>query len=121
MLTPYVHDGIEGSKGCHTHELGMDLCRVKVTLEQKYYNFLLLVTREISVRSEGKILATEVNIPPQALHFIDLLLNISNLVILNPLITIGCQNGVVALDLESFLHFFPDQNLPPSKWVSSVV
>jgi len=99
----------------------MDLCRIKATLEQKYYNCLLLVTREISVKSEGNNLATEMNLPPQTLHFIDLSLNIPNLDILNPLSTIGCQNGVVALALESLLPFLLDQNFPPLKWVGSVV
>lgn len=73
------------------------------------------------VISKGKILATEVNLPPQTLHFIDLLLNISNLVILNPLITICCQNGVVALGLECFVRFLSDQNFPPSKFMGSVI
>ena len=52
-------------------------------------------------------MSTEVNLPPQTLHFIDLLLKITNLDILNPLSTLGCQNVGVALDMESLLHFFP--------------
>jgi len=66
-------------------------------------------------------LATEVNIPPRKLHFIDPLLKIPNLDILNPLSTLACQNGGVALDVKSLLRVLLDQNFPPSKWVGLVV
>jgi len=41
--------------------------------------------------------------------------------ILNPLSTLACQNGGVALDVKSLLRFLPDQNFPRSKWVGLVV
>lgn len=121
LLTPYIHDGIKGSERHDIHELGMDLCRIKRTLEQKSSDCLLLVTSEISARFEHKILAIEVNLPPQALHFIDPLLKVLDLDILNPLSTLGCLNAGVALDLDILLRFFRDQNFPPSQWVGSVV
>ena len=113
LLTPYVHNGIEGSKGNHVHDLGMGLCRIKVTLVQKSYNCLFLVTRKISVRFKGKMLATKVNLLHLALYFIYLLLKILDLDILNPLSTLACQNGGVALDVKSLLRFLQDQNFPP--------
>lgn len=76
LITTYVHDDIEGSKGNHIHELGMDLCRIKATLQKKSYPCLILVTREILVRSEGKNMAKEAYLPPLMLHFIYPLLKI---------------------------------------------
>lgn len=105
LLTLYVHDGIEGSKGNHIHDFSMGLCRIKVTLVQKTYNCLFLVTRKISIRFKGKILATKVNLLCLAHYFIYLLLNIVDLDILNPLRKLRCRNGGVVLDLESLLCF----------------
>ena len=65
-------------------------------------------------------MAIEVILPPRMIHFIDLLLKIPDLEILNPLSTLGCRNGGVALDLESLLLFLPNQNFPPSVCVCSV-
>lgn len=99
----------------------MYLCRIKVTLENKPYPYMLLVIGEILIRSKGKNLAKEENLLPQILHFIYPLLKISDIKILNPLSTLDCQNGVVTLGLESLLHFFFDQKLPPSQWVCLVI
>lgn len=73
------------------------------------------------VKYEGEIFSTEANLPPQTLRFIDMLLKIQNLDILNPLSTLSCQNVGVVLDMESLLRFFPYQNFPPSKWVGSML
>lgn len=107
LLTPYVHNGIEGNEGNHIHDLGMGLCRIKVTVVQKAYSCLLLVTRQISVRFKGKLLAMKVNLLPLAHYFIYLFLKILDLDILNPMRTLGCRNGEVVLDLESLVRFLP--------------
>lgn len=59
ILTTYIHDGIEGSKRNHIYEFGMDLCRIKATLEQKPYPYMLLVRGEILVKTKGKNMAKE--------------------------------------------------------------
>lgn len=61
------------------------------------------------------------NIPAWKLHFIDPLLKILDLDILNPPSTLGCRNGGVALDMKSLLHFLPDHNFPRSKTMDFVV
>lgn len=70
---------------------------------------------------EGKKISMKANLPPQTLNFIDPLLKILDLDILNPLSTLGYRNGGIVLDIERMLLLLPYQNFSPSNFVGLVV